>query len=100
MRILVVEDNRTLADGLLAVLRSSGYAVDVVHDGLSALAALYRVTPSAVSRSLAKARATLIGQVRTALMARLRLSGREVDSVLLLVQSQLELSRSMLDEGR
>ncbi len=67
---------------------------------LSALAALYRVTPSAVSRSLAKARATLIGQVRNALMARLRLSGREVDSVLLLVQSQLELSRSMLDEGR
>ena len=40
MRILVVEDNRTLADGLLAVLRSSGYAVDVVHDGVSALAAL------------------------------------------------------------
>lgn len=40
VRILVVEDNRTLADGLLAVLRSSGYAVDVVHDGVSALAAL------------------------------------------------------------
>ncbi len=40
MRILVVEDNRTLADGLVAVLRGSGYAVDVVHDGVSALAAL------------------------------------------------------------
>ncbi|MGV3490245.1 MAG: response regulator transcription factor [Devosia sp.] len=39
MRILVVEDNRTLAEGLVAVLRGSGYAVDVVHDGLSALAA-------------------------------------------------------------
>jgi two-component system OmpR family response regulator len=37
---LVVEDNRTLADGLVAVLRGSGYAVDVVHDGVSALAAL------------------------------------------------------------
>jgi len=36
MRILVAEDNRTLADGLVAVLRASGYAVDVVHDGVSA----------------------------------------------------------------
>ncbi len=40
MRILVVEDNRTLAAGLLAVLRGDGFAVDVVHDGPSALAAL------------------------------------------------------------
>lgn len=40
MRILVVEDNRTLADGLAAVLRVAGYAVDVVHDGISADAVL------------------------------------------------------------
>ena len=40
MRILVVEDNRTLADGLAAVLRGAGYAVDVVGDGPSAHAAL------------------------------------------------------------
>ena len=40
MRILVVEDNRTLADGLAAVLRVAGYAVDVVHDGVSADAVL------------------------------------------------------------
>lgn len=40
MRILVVEDNRTLADGLAAVLRGAGYAVDVVGDGRSAQAAL------------------------------------------------------------
>jgi len=39
MRILVAEDNTTLADGLAAVLRASGYAVDVVNDGLSADAA-------------------------------------------------------------
>ena len=36
MRILVAEDNKTLAHGLVAVLRASGYAVDVVHDGVSA----------------------------------------------------------------
>lgn len=40
MRILVVEDNKTLADGLAAVLRGTGYAVDVVGDGASAQAAL------------------------------------------------------------
>jgi two-component system, OmpR family, response regulator len=36
VRILLVEDNGTLADGLSAILRGSGYAVDVVSDGLSA----------------------------------------------------------------
>ncbi len=36
MRILLVEDNETLADGLCSILRSSGYAVDVVGDGASA----------------------------------------------------------------
>ncbi len=40
MRILVVEDNRTLADGLAAVLRATGYAVDIVNDGVSADAVL------------------------------------------------------------
>jgi len=40
LRILVVEDNRTLAAGLVAVLRDDGFAVDLVHDGPSALAAL------------------------------------------------------------
>lgn len=40
MRILVVEDNRTLADGLAVVLRVAGYAVDVVRDGVSADAVL------------------------------------------------------------
>lgn len=36
MRILLVEDNLSLADALSALLRQSGYALDVVHDGLSA----------------------------------------------------------------
>jgi two-component system OmpR family response regulator len=40
MRILVVEDNQTLADGLAALLRVAGYAVDVVRDGTSADAVL------------------------------------------------------------
>ena len=36
MRILLVEDNEVLADGLSSILRGSGYAVDVVSDGASA----------------------------------------------------------------
>lgn len=36
LRILLVEDNRALSEGLVALLRGSGYAVDVVGDGASA----------------------------------------------------------------
>jgi len=36
LRILLVEDNEVLADGLSSILRGSGYAVDVVSDGASA----------------------------------------------------------------
>lgn len=36
MRILLVEDNQDLAEGLSAILRGTGYAVDVVSDGASA----------------------------------------------------------------
>ncbi|NNH62549.1 response regulator transcription factor [Rhizobium laguerreae] len=36
MRILLTEDNIALADGLSAILRGTGHAVDVVHDGASA----------------------------------------------------------------
>ncbi|MBW9088426.1 response regulator transcription factor [Rhizobium wenxiniae] len=39
MRILLVEDNLALAEGLQAILRSSGYVVDFVVDGTSAEAA-------------------------------------------------------------
>jgi two-component system, OmpR family, response regulator len=39
MRVLVAEDNAMLADGLAAVLRGAGYAVDVVRDGEAADAA-------------------------------------------------------------
>ena len=35
-----MEDNATLANGLAAVLRGSGYAVDIVGDGASAIAVL------------------------------------------------------------
>lgn len=40
MRILLVEDNRELADWLSRLLQKSRYVVDCVHDGLDADAAL------------------------------------------------------------
>ena len=40
LRILLVEDNQVLSEGLCALLRGSGYAVDVVSDGASADAAI------------------------------------------------------------
>ncbi|MBA4350411.1 MAG: DNA-binding response regulator [Rhodobacter sp.] len=36
MRIMLVEDDRPLAEALTALLVQSGYAVDTVHDGVSA----------------------------------------------------------------
>ena len=39
MRILIVEDNRKLADGLKQLLSDTGYAVDCVDNGESALSA-------------------------------------------------------------
>jgi two-component system OmpR family response regulator len=40
MRILIAEDDQVLADGLLRILRASGYAVDSVASGSEADAAL------------------------------------------------------------
>jgi DNA-binding response OmpR family regulator len=39
MRILIVEDNDKLADGLKHLLTDQGFAVDLVSDGESALSA-------------------------------------------------------------
>jgi len=39
LRILLVEDNKALSEGLFAILRGTGYAVDAVGDGASANAA-------------------------------------------------------------
>ena len=36
MRVLVVEDSRTLADALVEGLQDEGMAVDVAHDGVQA----------------------------------------------------------------
>ena len=40
MRILIVEDDRLLGEGILAGLRQAGFHADWVHDGVAGLAAL------------------------------------------------------------
>jgi len=47
-RLLVVEDDRAIADAVVRRLRSEGYAVDVVHDGRAAVAAADRIRYDAV----------------------------------------------------
>ncbi|MDC3958978.1 sigma-70 family RNA polymerase sigma factor [Polyangium jinanense] len=69
-------------------------------NSLEELGALYHVVPSTISRSLAKARATLFGRVRVTLMLRMRLTGEEVDSLVRLLQSQFELSTNLLESRR
>lgn len=41
MRVVVIEDNRSLAAGIARLLRDAGFTVDVVHDALGASAALW-----------------------------------------------------------
>ena len=40
MRIVVIEDNKTLANGIAHLLRDQGHAVDVINDGAQGLAFL------------------------------------------------------------
>ncbi len=63
-------------------------------DGLTTdqLGALYRVHRVTVSRWLSRARATLLSGTRSTLMTRLDLTPSECDSVIRIVQSQLDLT--------
>jgi DNA-binding response OmpR family regulator len=47
-RLLVVEDDRAIADAVVRRLRSDGYTVDAVHDGPAAVAAAARTRYDAV----------------------------------------------------
>jgi DNA-binding response OmpR family regulator len=47
-RILVVEDERTIAESIAARLRAEGYTVDLAHDGPAAVAAARLMRPDLV----------------------------------------------------
>jgi RNA polymerase sigma-70 factor len=67
--------------------------------GLEQIAALDGVAASTISRRLDKARRALETATREALAAALRIGDDEVDSILRLLDSRLELSRSALANG-
>jgi len=60
--------------------------------GIDALGTLYSVNRATAARWLAAARLALVAKTKEALQARLQLSERECDSMVALVQSQLDVS--------
>jgi CheY-like chemotaxis protein len=47
-RILIADDNHDAADSMAMLLRAAGHAVEVVYDGLEALAAAGRIRPEVI----------------------------------------------------
>src|SRR5436190_20163492 len=47
-RVLVVEDERTIAEAVAVRLRAEGFAVDLAHDGPTAVAKAYAIRPDLV----------------------------------------------------
>jgi RNA polymerase sigma-70 factor (ECF subfamily) len=70
-----------------------------VLDGLSIdeLAPLFGVHRATAARWIASAKATVLDRTRRALMLELKLERNEVDSLIRLVQSRIELASSVLD---
>ncbi|HEU4538405.1 MAG TPA: sigma-70 family RNA polymerase sigma factor, partial [Polyangiaceae bacterium] len=68
--------------------------------GVERMGALAGVAASTVSRRLDKARRLLREATRTALAARLRVDDAELDSILRLVETRMDLGRSAVDASR
>jgi RNA polymerase sigma-70 factor (ECF subfamily) len=64
--------------------------------GLEEMAAEQGVVPSTISRRLAKARQVLWEETRKTLLSQLRVSDDDLDSILRMLETRLELSRSAL----
>lgn len=65
---------------------------------LEELAALHRVAPSTVSRRIARARQAVLEQTRRVMREQLGLSDSDLDSILGLISSRLEMSESALEK--
>ena len=87
----------------LAALPARARALLLQHylDGLStyALGTLYRVNQATVSRWLTRARRDLLAQTRALLMAGLRVGTEELESIVRLVGSRLEISLREVTSG-
>lgn len=94
MRILVVEDDPLLADGLHAGLRQAGFDVDLVQDGVAADLALGHHDYAAVVLDLGLPR---LGGLEV--LRRLRASGRAVPVLILTARDRVEDRIRGLDGG-
>jgi RNA polymerase sigma-70 factor (ECF subfamily) len=66
------------------------------HLTLDEIAAVYRIHPVSAARRLTRARSELLSATRRSLTRRLQLAGAELDSLLRLVRSQVDLSLGRL----
>jgi two-component system alkaline phosphatase synthesis response regulator PhoP len=82
-RILIIEDNRDLAEGLANNLEIEGYAVDVVHDGTEGLARARASEPSLVILDLG-----LPGLDGYRVLSALRAEGNDVPVLILTARSE------------
>lgn len=94
MRILIVEDDATLTDGLSRALRKGGYAVDCVDDGLRADTALTGQTYDAVILDLG-----LPGLGGLEVLKRLRARSAQVPVLILTAADSVEQRVRGLDLG-
>lgn len=94
MRVLLVEDDRLLGDGVKAGLTGVGFAVDWVRDGEAALAALGSESFAAVLLDLGLPRKDGV-----AVLAALRAAGNPVPVLVLTARDQVADKVRALDQG-
>ncbi|MEO8040869.1 MAG: response regulator transcription factor, partial [Betaproteobacteria bacterium] len=94
MRLLIVEDDPVIADGLLRSLRAAGHAVDHAADGTTADQALTQYSYDLVVLDLG-----LPGLDGMAVLKRLRERGAAVPVLLLTARDELEDRVAGLDGG-
>ena len=94
MRILVVEDELEIADGIIAVLEYDGYQTDVRYDGLSALDEMLSGVYDLVLLNIMLPKISGIDALRSA-----RNAGIDTPVILLTARSQQEDKIQGLDSG-
>lgn len=94
MRILLIEDDNLLGDGVQAGLAQAGFSVDWVKDGVAAELALKNSQYSAVTLDLGLPRLTGLEVLR-----RLRGAGNKVPVLILTARDALEDRIKGLDSG-
>ena len=94
MRILVVEDDPLLGDGLQVGLRQAGFDVDWTQDGVAGRLALETAPYAAVVLDLGLPRLDGLGLLR-----RLRMSGNKVPVLILTARDMLDDRVNGLDSG-